>query len=119
MDRRGETARLGERSVAALLEERGFVVLATNVQVGRLELDVVARRKHLVVVCEVRTRTSTLFGDPVETIGAAKIANVRRAAATWLRARPDLRRATLRFDAAGVTLHPDGRVEIEYFEDAF
>lgn len=119
MDPRGETARIGERNVAALLEGRGFVVLATNVRVGRLELDVIARRKSLVVVCEVRTRTSEAFGSPVETIGAAKIANVRRAAAAWIRARPDLRRATLRFDAAGVILHRDGRTTIEYFEDAF
>lgn len=104
--------------MAALLRERGFVVMGTNVRVGRLELDVVARRRDLLVVVEVRARSTTRFGSPLETIDAKKIARIRRATAQWLGARPDLRGVRLRFDAVGVTLE-NGELVLDYCEDAF
>lgn len=117
-DDRGETGRRAEQAVADLLVSRGFTIVARNARAGRLELDIIARRGDLLVVCEVRSRTDPRFGSPVETIDRRKIARVRRATAQWLR---DNRPGTgqLRFDAAAVLFAPDGSYEIEYFEDAF
>lgn len=111
-------ARRAEANVAALLRGRGFVVLGTNVRVGRLELDVIARRRDLLVVVEVRARSSAAFGSPLDTIDAAKVARVRRATARWLDGRPDLRGVRVRFDAVGVLARGD-ELEIDYCEDAF
>jgi putative endonuclease len=111
-------ARRAEAEVAALLRGRGFVILGTNVRVGRLELDVIARRQDLVVVVEVRARSNDLFGSPLETIDAKKVSRVRRATAQWLASRPDLGRKRVRFDAVGVIAR--GReLEIDYCENAF
>lgn len=104
--------------MAALLRGRGFVVLGTNVRVGRLELDVIARRHDLLVVVEVRARSTDIFGSPLETIDAKKVARVRRATAQWLASRPDLGRTRVRFDAAGVIARGGG-LEIDYCENAF
>lgn len=110
----------GEEAVAALLRGRGFVVLGQNVRVGRLELDLIARRGDLLVVCEVRTRRSEAFGHPVETIGPEKVARVRRATAQWIAEREDLGRVQIRFDAAGVLIPHDGaEPQIDYYADAF
>ncbi|MGB5267012.1 MAG: YraN family protein [Polyangiales bacterium] len=114
---RAELARRGEAVVASLLEGRGFEICGRNVRVGRLELDVIARRGALVVVCEVRSRSSARPVFPAETIRGKKIARVRRATAIWLR-QQKLGRVQARIDAAAVVFDgPGGEPRIEYYEN--
>jgi putative endonuclease len=114
---RCKVARRGEELVASLLEERGFTICGRNVRVGRLELDVIARRGSLVVVCEVRSRTRAHPVFPAETIGQKKLARVRRATAMWLR-KQKLGRVHARIDAAAVVFDgPNGEARIEYYEN--
>lgn len=114
---RSERGREAEALVAAKLASQGFAILGRNVRVGRLELDVIARRGSIVVVCEVRSRASTRFGAPVETIDRAKIARIRRATGEWLSG-AGLRGVAVRFDAASVIFDQDPP-RIEYYEEAF
>ncbi len=119
MKHRAEVGRRGEDVVEALLRERGYAIVGRNVRVGRLELDLLARRGGLLIVCEVRSRTSDRVVAPVETIGREKIQRVRRATARWLmeNAWPG---ATVRFDAASVVFDgPRGAPRVDYYEDAF
>ena len=86
-------------------------------RVGRLELDVVASRGSLLVVCEVRSRTNARPVFPAETIGRKKLERVRRATAIWLREQK-LGRVHARIDAAAVVFDgPDGEPRIEYYEN--
>ena len=105
--------------VARLLVERGFEILARNVRVGRLELDIIAGQGRLVVVCEVRTRTTAYFGTPVESIDPAKVRRVRVAAARWLATQPELSGRRVRYDAAGVLFERGTEPSVEYYVDAF
>lgn len=116
---RAATGRTGESLVAALLEERGFSILERNARVGRLELDIVAKQKTVLVFVEVRTRTSDLYGGAEETIDRAKQARIRRAATGWVKANPAHRRCKRRFDAAGVLLKRGEDPVIDYYPDAF
>ena len=114
---RRDLARRGEDLVASLLSERRFTIVGRNVQVGRLELDVIARRGSLVVVCEVRSRRSARPVFPAETIQGKKLARVRRATALWLR-REKLGRVHARIDAAAVVFDgPGGEPRVEYYEN--
>ena len=117
MNQRQERGALGESLVATQLEAAGYRIVARNVRVGRGEIDIVASRAQLVVFCEVRTRSSSELIEPAESIDRGKIARIRVAAASWLRAQ-NLRFAEVRFDAASVVL---GAAEprITYYEDAF
>lgn len=100
-----------------MLERRGFEICGRNVRVGRLELDVIARRGTLIVVCEVRSRARARPVFPAETIGGKKLARVRRATALWLREQK-LGRVHARIDAAAVVFdEPDGEPRIEYYEN--
>src|SRR5688500_16961816 len=100
---RRETGIRGEELVATYLERQGFEVVARNARVGRLELDVIARRGSLLVFCEVRSRTSSAFIDPILTIDRTKVRNLRKAAVLWLRAN-GVYAEELRFDAASVVM---------------
>lgn len=42
------------------------------------------RREALVVICEVKTRSSNKFGAPEESVTASKARRIRRIAAEWL-----------------------------------
>ena len=74
----------GERLAARYLEAQGWTVLATRVRVGRDEIDVLAVEPGppaSLVVVEVRTRSSSRYGSPEESVDRRKIARLYRAAA--------------------------------------
>jgi putative endonuclease len=111
--RRQELAAYGEETVAEWYRSSGFEVVARNWRCPQGELDLVLRHDDLVVVCEVKTRSSTVFGAPVEAVTPAKQARVRRAAARWLE-QGSHHAKIVRFDVASVL---GGAVEI--IEGAF
>ncbi len=76
---RAELGRRAELAVADYLFAGGFSILARNLRLGRLELDVVARDGDLVVVVEVRTRGRGSFVGPFESVTRAKRARLARA----------------------------------------
>ncbi len=105
----------GEAAVAEWYAERGYTVLARNWRCPSGELDLVVRRGRTVVFCEVKTRSSTAFGAPVEAVTPVKQARLRRLAGCWLEAagRP-ASVSDLRFDVASVLA---GHIEV--IEGAF
>lgn len=75
----------GEQAVADWYQARGFEVVDRNWRSSTGEIDLVVKDSNLVVVCEVKTRTSERFGSPAESITRAKLGRLRRLAAEWLR----------------------------------
>jgi putative endonuclease len=113
MNPHGDSTRIGrkaEQRVARFLEERGYVIVGSNVRVGRDEIDLVALDGRTVVLVEVRARSRDDFGHPFETLGARKKHRLRRAA---LRYGQQHGTAEVRIDAASV--FDD---QIEYIENA-
>ncbi len=103
----------GEDRVAAWYQARGYEIEARNWRCRQGELDLIARKGALVVFCEVKTRSSTAFGAPVEAVTAVKRARLRAVAARWLDEAPRAARE-IRFDVASVL-----GAEIEVLEGAF
>jgi len=87
---------------------RGYRILDTNAWLAGGELDVVARRGGTVVFCEVKSKSGSGYGDPLEMVTPLKMTRVRRAAEAWLAARPELAALTVRFD---VVVERRGRLE--------
>jgi putative endonuclease len=99
--RRLELGRFGEAWAARHLREQGMVVLDRNWRCDAGEIDLVLRDGPVLVVCEVKTRSSTAYGSPLEAVGEQKAARLRRLAARWLAAH-DLRPDHVRLDLVGV-----------------
>src|ERR1700691_3807011 len=70
--------RYGENVAALHLVEAGLEVLDRNWRCAAGEIDIVAREGDVVVICEVKTRSSTTFGAPQEAITPVKAARLRQ-----------------------------------------
>ncbi|HMK12846.1 MAG TPA: YraN family protein [Acidimicrobiales bacterium] len=92
----------GEALAAAWYEQRGFAVVDRNWRRREGEIDLVLQRDRLVVICEVKARSSTRFGMPFEAVTRAKQVRLRRLGAMWLAER-GVRGVELRFDVASVS----------------
>jgi putative endonuclease len=91
----------GENVAAAHLVAMGLTILDRNWRCEIGEIDIVARDGNTLVVCEVKTRSSTRFGEPLEGVTPRKAARLRRLAARWLLDRA-VRPADVRIDLVGV-----------------
>ena len=72
-----------EDLVSRWYEQHGYVIVARNWRCKRGELDVVACKNGVLVVCEVKARASNAFGTPAEAVTLAKQLKVRRATADF------------------------------------
>ncbi len=73
----------GEQVAARHLVEQGLVVLDRNWRCDDGEIDLVLRDGDVLVVCEVKTRTSLRSGTPHEAITDAKLDRLHRLGRRW------------------------------------
>jgi putative endonuclease len=106
----------GERVACRYLVSQGLVLLDRNWRNRTGELDVVARDGPDVVFVEVKTRSSTRYGQPAEAVVPAKVRRLRTLARMWLAAN-DVRCERVRFDVISVLV---GRpVTLQHLRGAF
>ena len=118
-DRRGdELGRRGEELAAEYLVGTGLVLLSRNWRCRDGEVDVIATDGKRLVVCEVKTRSGTGYGEPSEGVTPAKAARIRRVAAAWLRTYR-VGWCEIRFDIVAVLCPPEGPVTVEHLQGAF
>ena len=91
----------GERLAARHLTTHGMVVLDRNWRCSAGEIDLVLRDGGVLVVCEVKTRSSDACGSPHEAITPAKLDRLKRLGLLWAEAH-DVRPAEMRIDLVAV-----------------
>jgi len=101
------------------LKQQGLVVLLRNYRRKGGELDIVAREGDVLVIAEVRTRSTDSFGGAAASIDGWKQHKIVRAATMLLQQRPDLARLRARFDV--LVVHQPGTAEqrVEWLKQAF
>jgi putative endonuclease len=106
---RQQVGRRGEDLACAELERQGMAVLDRNWRCQLGEIDIVAAepsdRGVTLVFCEVKCRTGTGFGHPLEAITFAKMRTLRQLAASWRR-QHRIPASGIRLDAIGVVMLP-------------
>jgi putative endonuclease len=105
--------RRGEDAAAAHLSRSGWQIIDRNWRCAEGELDIVARDGPAIVVCEVKTRSSTDFGTPAEAVTRAKVTRLRRLADRWLAAH-GVRHAAVRIDIIGLVSDGGGRFSVDH-----
>ena len=106
----------GEDIAADYLERHGYTILDRNWRCGHKELDLVVIKQGIVVFVEVKTRTSTDYGDPQDFVDDRKIRRIVNSADAYIRFRCiDM---DVRFDIISIVVDGDDFI-VEHIEDAF
>jgi putative endonuclease len=105
----------GEELAARSLTDVGMAILDRNWRCDLGEIDIVARSGDALVVVEVKTRTTDLFGPPTAAVTPTKAARLRRLAARWL-AEHTLTAREVRIDIVSILVPHDGQPEVEHLE---
>lgn len=106
--------RRGEQAAARYLAvDLGWSILDRNWRCRDGELDIVARDGGELVACEVKTRSHTGFGTPLEAVTSAKAARLRRLASQWLAAH-GAGRAAIRVDVIGLVADGPDRFSVDH-----
>lgn len=102
----------GERLAADHLRSLGMVILDRNWTCRFGEIDIVARDGDVLVVCEVKTRTSLSHGSAIEAVTPRKAATLRRLVSQWLQVH-DVSPAGVRIDVVSVWVPRSGGPQVE------
>ena len=94
---RGHSA---ERLAAFALMLKGFRIVARRYRTRLGEIDLIARRGHLVLIVEVKARVSVEAAQLAVTQQAMR--RIEDAADMWLQRQPDYAKLSLRFDLVAV-----------------
>jgi putative endonuclease len=113
--RRGQQA---ESDAEAYLCREGLRPLARNWRCRQGELDLIMRDGDTIVIVEVRSRATSGFLDPRDSIDAAKQRRLIRATRHLLATRPSLADHPIRFDVVAISGHSRSR-ELAWIRNAF
>ena len=111
--------RAAEDIAAGFLRAKGFEILERNYSRRLGELDIVARQGEVLVIAEVRTRSSDVYGGAAASVDPRKQQRLVRAASQLLQQRKDLAALRIRFDVLTVSDVSDSHPRIEWIQHAF
>lgn len=104
----------GENLAAEFLRNKGWEVVAQNYRYGRGEIDLIIRRENWTIFVEVKTRSSSEYGEPEEFVDERKARMIYDAAEEYIFSTDW--KGHVRFDIVSIKLGEE--TEILHFEDA-
>ncbi|MFY9331540.1 MAG: YraN family protein [Candidatus Nanopelagicales bacterium] len=106
----------GEDLAADYLQRSGLIIMERNYRCRSGEVDILARDENVLVVCEVKTRTSEHFGSPLAAVTPIKLRRMRRVAMSWVTER-GVRPPQIRFDVIGIVHGAGNKPTLEHVRD--
>lgn len=119
MHAKGLTGQHAERLALAHLEARGLALVAQNFRCRTGEIDLVMQAGRTLVIVEVRSRRSSHFASPLESVDFRKRGKLVRAANFFLVKHRAFSRHAVRFDVVSVEGPSDGAYRLKWVRDAF
>ena len=116
MAAKDRVGRAGEQFAREWLTRQGLVVLDANWRCPIGELDIVALDRDELVFVEVKTRTSTAFGHPAESVTQVKLARLRRLAGAWVEAH-EVHASGMRIDVVAILRRSGQPTLVEHVQD--
>lgn len=112
-----DKGRLGEETALWYLRKKGYSIVELNYRCVFGEIDIIARDGYELVFVEVKSRTSSRFGDPESSVDLKKQKKLSRSALHYLECR-GVSDCNARFDVLAVTNTPEG-MDIRHIINAF
>lgn len=97
--------KLGETIAVNKLRKERFEILEVNLTTRFGEIDIIAAKDNIMVFIEVKTRTSSNFGMPEESVGTIKASRIKRVAEYYLSKMQNREEFDYRFDIISVLIN--------------
>ncbi|MDH7447484.1 YraN family protein [Aquimarina sp. 2201CG14-23] len=106
----------GEKLAVDFLKKSGYSILEQNYRYLKAEIDIIAKKEDVIIVVEVKTRSTPDFGNPQDFVKPKQIQLLVKAIDHYV-VENDLD-VDVRFDIVAIIKNKQG-TKIEHLEDAF
>ncbi|KQS90032.1 YraN family protein [Chryseobacterium sp. Leaf394] len=112
-----ELGKEAENLAAEYLLKNEYKILVRNFRFKKNEVDIIAEKDNLIVVVEVKARSTDFFILPQEAVTKGKIKSIVLASNHFME--EFNKNQEVRFDIISVLPNQKGNLEIEHIPDAF
>lgn len=109
-----ELGKIGEQIATEYIEKLGYKIIKRNFHCKQGEIDIIAQDNQEIVFIEVKTRTSTNYGQPSEAVNKMKLRHMCRSAKYYLY-KSNCFNNFVRFDVVEIMVK-DGKFNINYIK---
>ncbi|SHE53814.1 YraN family protein [Chryseobacterium vrystaatense] len=109
--------KIAEDLAAEYLQKKGYKVLTRNFRFQKAEIDIIAEKENLIIIIEVKARSTDAFMLPQEAVTKTKIKSIVSAANHYLE--EFNRNNEVRFDIISVLPDEMKKLTIDHITDAF
>jgi putative endonuclease len=117
MAEHNELGTKGEELAIVHLRSLGYEIMATNWHTQKEEIDIVAMDGNMLVMVEVKTRSTGYFGEPQVFVNRNKQKLLIKAANDYIRLKGF--RGECRFDIISIVMPEGKQPRIDHLKDAF
>jgi putative endonuclease len=116
MAQHNELGKKGEQLAVDFLIENNYEVIERNYRFEKAEVDIIAQKDNILAIVEVKTRSTSDFGNPQDFVKPKQIKNLVKAVHAYVTENDlDLE---VRFDIIALVKKGKG-FQIEHLENAF
>lgn len=107
----------GEQIAKDYLMQNDYEILDENWTHLKSEIDIIAYQHQKIIFIEVKTRSSTAFGQPEDFVSKAKQKQMELASAEYIELMNH--QGEIRFDIIAILFNPQNKYTLKHIEDAF
>jgi len=111
-----ELGKKGEQLAVDFLIENGYDIVERNYRFNKAEVDIIAQKEDVLAIIEVKTRSTTDFGNPQDFVKPKQIKNLVKAVDEYVTV--NNLEVDVRFDIIAI-VKEEKQFKIEHLEDAF
>lgn len=109
--------KIAEDMAAEYLQKNGYRILARNFRFQKAEIDIIAEKDNLIIVIEVKARSTDVFMLPHEAVTKTKIRSIVLAANHYME---EFKKDNeVRFDIISVLPDENKNLSIDHIANAF
>jgi len=107
----------GEKMAADWLMQKGYEILQLNWRYSYYEIDIIAKKKNLLHIIEVKSRKYFPGAYPEDSVTRKKFKRLQRAADRYLSLHPEHK--WLQYDILSITIHHSKPPDFFLLQDVF
>ncbi len=116
MAQHNQLGKKGERLAVEFLLKKGYDIVERNYRFDKAEVDIIAKKESVLAIIEVKTRSTSDFGDPQDFVKPKQIQRLVKAVDEYVK--ENRLELEVRFDIIAIVTN--GKMfDIEHLENAF